>query len=577
MNRLLLCFLFCLPLCAQEQKIAPSQQWRVNFVELNPNVKLPAHVIAPQGELTLFADFDHAVDGDEYKGRHVPLYLVNRASRGPAVESERLGSIKLEYQKPDGTWARAEADDLPGCGVRDFVHFLQPGEHFKFNGYRPWKGIKAKVRFASYSPELKLVSNIGDGTYLLADAEASKWDPRTLWQVPATLREKMFGNSSLNETVAAFTLQQEFGPVPAIDDRMNARIEEIQREGPKSQEEKTALSSLLTLRKTPKHAEARGYQALGLRCLNALENGSAGAESFGSPESVPDIIWGVLADLAKMETNSRYDEILPEEKLPFSVWRKVYELAITQILQAPQQQQHKMTELLGLSAYADEFLVNASWEPLLGSETWTVRSVAAATLVRRKERGRLIEVATGLKPEYRSAILGELAKNLPWHGLKDGDEETAFWELCVRQRPLEAVYVLRFNHDFTITGSNPYGEFVRRPLREFWLEEAAKGQNNEEDFELVGDGQNRLKEKQALEFLAAWHDKKDIPVFQALLKHRGYIIHGRSRTSLDGKRLHTRQYPFRVLARNVLMQLEQEVPADLVTELETHENTTKPK
>lgn len=68
-----------------------------------PVKNLPAHVKAPAGKLTLFADYKAARRG------RVPLYLVNRTGKKLEFEAQDGALyVKLQAKEKDGTWARAQ-------------------------------------------------------------------------------------------------------------------------------------------------------------------------------------------------------------------------------------------------------------------------------------------------------------------------------------------------------------------------------------------------------------------------------------------------------------------------------------
>src|SRR5262245_35608202 len=73
--------------------------------------KLPAHVPAPPGQLSLFADFK------KKDASGIPLYVVNRT--GKPVELFAYNGqpfLVLEYEAEPGTWKPARAVDYPLCG-----------------------------------------------------------------------------------------------------------------------------------------------------------------------------------------------------------------------------------------------------------------------------------------------------------------------------------------------------------------------------------------------------------------------------------------------------------------------------
>ena len=143
---------------------------------------LPKHVVAPEGRLTLFADF-----GD-IRGENIILYLVNRTSV-PAQFEWQDGDIyvKLEFMNDQGVWTRAQAHRYSGCGTSyAATPVLAPGRYFKFLGYFPSEGEAKEVRYRRYAGNevryrryavnLDLVSNVGRGRVRLAEVKAAATD-----------------------------------------------------------------------------------------------------------------------------------------------------------------------------------------------------------------------------------------------------------------------------------------------------------------------------------------------------------------------------------------------------------------
>jgi len=118
---------------------------------------LPASVDAPDGKLTLFADY-----GDE-TGEGIALYVVNRTNEECQVPFQD-GDIyaKREVRLPDGTWQRAQTHRYSFCGNSYGILHLQPGQFLNLRGFRSSAGEKYAVRYRLYGT-LDASSNIGTG------------------------------------------------------------------------------------------------------------------------------------------------------------------------------------------------------------------------------------------------------------------------------------------------------------------------------------------------------------------------------------------------------------------------------
>src|SRR6185503_18670570 len=76
-----------------------------------PIAELPASVAAPEGQLTLYADFANVRD------QHVTMYLVNRTGRTIDVPNQDGDPyLKLEAQSAAGQWERAQRHMDSDCG-----------------------------------------------------------------------------------------------------------------------------------------------------------------------------------------------------------------------------------------------------------------------------------------------------------------------------------------------------------------------------------------------------------------------------------------------------------------------------
>jgi hypothetical protein len=156
---------------------------------------LPGHVVAPQGQLTLYADY--ADVGQET----VALYLVNRTEHRLGFDSQD-GDIyvKLEAMTGEDRWERAQTHLNSWCGNSYMVTpSLRPGEYFRFVGYAPSEGETRSVRYRAYNQSayilnddtpdrfdmirrdlekmpLDLVSNVGTGKVPPEAIEAARRD-----------------------------------------------------------------------------------------------------------------------------------------------------------------------------------------------------------------------------------------------------------------------------------------------------------------------------------------------------------------------------------------------------------------
>jgi hypothetical protein len=130
---------------------------KIKGVPCIPTAKLPAHVAAPPGKFSLFADFKGKAD------LGVPLYLVNRS--GKPVELFTYNGqpfIAVEYEAEPGKWRPARAVDYPLCG-NDLRPVKLPDQTYMIvHGYVAPVGFKAKVRYR-IDGEAKPLSDAGEG------------------------------------------------------------------------------------------------------------------------------------------------------------------------------------------------------------------------------------------------------------------------------------------------------------------------------------------------------------------------------------------------------------------------------
>jgi hypothetical protein len=121
-----------------------------------PLARLPPHVPAAAGQLSLFADFNKQQPGQ------VPLYILNRTGK-PVTLTMYNGRpfIEMEYQAAQARWARAQVRDLPLCGNSLYTLTLHNDAFLVVQGYVPLTGFKAKVRFRFFDGDITCSSNVG--------------------------------------------------------------------------------------------------------------------------------------------------------------------------------------------------------------------------------------------------------------------------------------------------------------------------------------------------------------------------------------------------------------------------------
>ena len=186
----------CLLSCALAgQLLAMDEPAVSNRVTVqSPISTLPPSVVAPSGELTLYADFDKAGNGS------ITLYLINRTPHHLAFMTQDGDPfIKLEGDI-GGRWERAQPHFSSGCGNSYIpTPILRPDHYFPVTGRYPSDGRETQVRYrlcqefayivkdeSAFRQDflggvgeqlpLNVVSNTGSGRIVLEDVTASQKD-----------------------------------------------------------------------------------------------------------------------------------------------------------------------------------------------------------------------------------------------------------------------------------------------------------------------------------------------------------------------------------------------------------------
>ncbi|MFN0126684.1 MAG: hypothetical protein ACKV19_08370 [Verrucomicrobiales bacterium] len=173
------------PVAERQGKILEQNRSALHHSEVGqaePMAKLPAHAPAPEGKLSLWADFKTA--GETL---NVPLYVINSTDQPITFVTEGLDlGAKFEFQ--DGAaWRRAQAFGLMSwCGDGAIPVSLPAGHFFKLRGYRPVTGRVGTVRYAIR--DKSLASNEAPGLVSDHDLRAVAWDPVTENDIPLETR-----------------------------------------------------------------------------------------------------------------------------------------------------------------------------------------------------------------------------------------------------------------------------------------------------------------------------------------------------------------------------------------------------
>ncbi len=504
-----------------------------------PNVELPAHVDAEDGQISFYADFDHPDENG------IPLYLINRTSEKKVFSAQdRDVYVRLEYQSKEGHWVRAQTHRDSWCGNSYNPVDLAPGQHFKFTGYRPKGSKKVKVRYASGIHGL--VSEIGEGFILDADVEASAYDDMAAkeiggwfgWMLRAEEQLPFDFERTPSDYVSALTLLSKYTESKYY--RKEAE-EMMQKFGAESEEGKQIQKLLNKKWPSPRIPEE---EFLSL-CLANIENSDH-----------PHLAWMIL-------TNKAYDAKGEEDRVSGAVIRKLAELLPESLQSKDERVAKNAVQMLEVPGLVDEHFSTETLTGWLDFESRAVFAAAARKLALRMQTEPLVKKGLSLKDkEKRYLLFGVLASGGKTNdprlyprgpGTKD---EREFWNRCLTEDPVRAVSSLPRTHEEW----NLYNRVVQGPLKDY-LENLAEN---------MGDKPVKVEQRDLfglshlVEFFGKWKMKENVPALEALLSHPEYS-EGEVSSSKDGRYLH-RDYRIRRVARDALFKMKIPVDPDLVYE-----------
>ncbi|MBL9200161.1 MAG: hypothetical protein JNL39_06620, partial [Opitutaceae bacterium] len=509
---------------AEPERLPPSALYRGGLETQIPNHALPAHVVAPEGQLTLFADYAAS------RAEGVLLYLVNRTGQ-PVLLPHQDGDLylKLETPTPDGRWQRAQAHLSSTCGNSYGVLNLPAGQHFILLGYQPSQGRKATVRF-SMPHGAPLLSNAGEGLVADTDIADANRDDMARARLPFRTERTFVANwaslqTSWSARVAGLRLIAHWEENGHYRARATELLAEARTEdSPEAKAAAEAIAAILGA-PWPRDPNARTFVETCTRALaRAPQRG--GELAFGSLEANPAMIFAALRGVAEAGRWAAANASLTTG-LGLATWQPVIALAVEDTDRGGTGGR----EILEVAALADELVADAVFERHLASASDELRRIAMEALFRRKRTERLADLARALplaqqldvlrllarQPEIERSALGTSWGRVP----HEESAEEAFWLHCFRTSTLGAVRAVRFGSNNT---PNPhYPAALRGIVREALGAEAARG---------CGEGPAFVLEESSLSpewagavaFLSWWRNEEDIPLYQKLLEHRGYTI-----------------------------------------------------
>ena len=524
------------------------------------NVELPPHINAPEGKLTMIADYAATSDAG------VPVFIINKTDH-PLIIPNQDGDIylKLEMKDKSGRWVRAQTHRYSDCGNSYGGNSLAPSMYLRVLGYRPAKGDAAIVRYVLHS-SLSLASAEGSGDVLPSDVDAARMDQMSVRHVPRVLRDG-FDLEWQDKSLAALDLAErlelllQFGGAPVLRKGAQAKLQEWKANPRSSPDELAAIPRFERLLKEP-WAEDSSSERLLHYCLGVVADSS-------SPAARRALCWRTIGDLAQLafpKQRARASAPSPVTEL----WVAVARLAATHIADATQAEVLGMRALLNISSIVDNSLRDAEMEPLLKSASGA--RVAANAMARRGLGERLCEIALQLSLDHQVTAMAAVACGgrlyddegiESWGGIQvppDGSKAKALWKNVMSHAPLQGADALRYLHPFD-RGADAFGPIVEQGLRDFWTREWK--QQNQTEAALPNGGYSwRL----GVDFLAKAKRKQDVPLFQGLLTYSGFEPQEGSKSGSDGKSIpyRARRFGVREACVAALRSMGVQVPDDVV-------------
>ena len=528
------------------QREAPGARFRGLVRITRPNVELPDHVDAKEGQLTVFADYANVGE----KG--VPIYVVNRTDETVSFPCQDNNIyLMLEFRDKDGHWVRAQNQLGSDCGLSYYSMSLLPGQHFQPFGYAAKGGKKAPVRYRIYSRS-PVVSNVGEGRYTEADRIAASLDSLNQLIAPKPLI-MLVGHPTAaegnvdptpREYVAALQIFSQYRESAYIRRAAERHVQRL----PAGSVEAKAIHKILA-RKWP-----RGGDELKLFGLCAAIVAGAGDQPIpGLSDVQRSVAWKTIAALLSDHLSKR------AETEWRALTRTVFELLPAGIESPDAEVSAAASGVLGVASLGDEYVANDQLFKWVQIDHPDVIEVSAAALSRRRKWHELSDLTFEFPPDKLPIVLAAMvAQPGRPKGIRrpEGRRETAFWKQCAKKQPIETAR--RLTRYVNSAYYNPLTRFLHPPLREFLSGEVKRAQA---EGEKAGDWKHLYGVAEVVKFVGAWRKKEDVELLQELLKHPG---HTSSIGTSGEKKFDYRYYKIREMAKEALKAMDVPVSDDIL-------------
>lgn len=146
------------------------------YTDPKPLSNLPQEIIAPDSQLTLYADYNSIYNNS------ILIYVINRTGEKITFPTEGSLYTMQEILSDDGRWERAEPHYYSGCGNSYSSITLKNNEYLICKGYYPEEGEESIIRYRFYNREnTNTFSNEGYGFYNEDNYERAKWDKMAIF------------------------------------------------------------------------------------------------------------------------------------------------------------------------------------------------------------------------------------------------------------------------------------------------------------------------------------------------------------------------------------------------------------
>jgi hypothetical protein len=394
----------------------------------------------------------------------------------------------------------------------------------------------------------EIASNAGPGRYLEADRVAASFDVLAMRRAPGALRKILTSpespalaqQPSPEQYLAALTLlsrYEENGYYRRVTGRYLSRLD------PESAEA-GAVAGVLGIGWPGGRRPADLFSL----CL-ALVRGEVSDPALEPLRRNRSLPWEVMGDLMRSQpltfegTDETWDAMV----------RQAFAAVPGALQDAAAPEAAAVAWVLSIPDLADEFVTDEALFGWVGAGDNTLTEACARALARRGRFAPLAERAMGMDAEKQLVALGALADpDGDVHTFRSPEQgvETDFWVHCARTQPARTVFILLHGAPDG-RGSVGLGRAIYRPLREFLAAEAERGSSPP----------GRVTETPGLDLVAAvveavgaWREQDDVPLFQRLLNHPGYLK-SLSRRSESDPWSERRRYLVRESAKTVLVSM----------------------